>query len=454
MSDQDEQRGPKIRKGDHPHTVAKKQHENGNPVYADEQRLPKRKVAVMVGYCGTGYHGMQLNPPNKTIEGELFDAFVKAGAISRNNSNDLKKNGFMRAARTDKGVHAAGNVISLKMIIEDPEIVSKINNELPEQIRVWGLQRTNKAFDCRKMCSSRVYEYLMPTYSFLPPRPGSVLGKQIADASLEFKGEKRDDAEGEAFWSELMEKCSKEGVSKEDIEQVFEANRLGLDLNVPLENAASNFRRISREMRGKYRISENRLQLVRDALNIYVGSHNFHNFTLGKSYKDPSAKRFMKSFKVSDPFLIEGTEWISIKIHGQSFMLHQIRKMIGMAALVIRTGCPLSRIQEAFGESKINIPKAPALGLLLEQPVYDSYNQRLKEFGHDELSFAKYEKEMDDFKHKYIYDKIFKEEQEEHVFSGFFSFIDAFNGVNENNGVPIFQFLTARGIVKPDNGDA
>jgi tRNA pseudouridine38-40 synthase len=44
----------------------------------------------------------------------------------------------MRAARTDKGVHAAGQAISLKMIIEDPNIVNKINEHLPEQIRVWG----------------------------------------------------------------------------------------------------------------------------------------------------------------------------------------------------------------------------------------------------------------------------------------------------------------------------
>ena len=400
----------------------------------------------MIGYCGTGYHGMQLNPPNKTIEGELFEAFVKAGAISKNNSNDLKKNGFMRAARTDKGVHAAGNVISLKMIIEDPEIVAKINKELPEQIRIWGIQRTNKAFDCRKMCSSRIYEYLMPTYSFLPPRPGSVLANEIAKADKEFQGTTRDDEEGTKFWTTLLKKCEELGVTDNEIDQIYEANKLGLDLSIPLEQAAINFRKVSRECRGAFRISQERLELVRKALNIYVGSHNFHNFTNGKSYRDPSAKRYMKSFTVSEPFLMEGTEWISIKIHGQSFMLHQIRKMIGMAALVIRTGCPLSRIEEAFGETNINIPKAPALGLLLEQPVYDSYNNRLKEFGHDALGFAPYEEEMDKFKHAFIYDKIFKEEQQEHVFSGFFSFIDAFNGTNETTGVPIFQFLTARGI--------
>lgn len=56
-----------------------------------EERKPKRKVAVMISYCGSGYKGMQLNPPHKSIEGDLFEAFVKAGAISAANSNDPKK---------------------------------------------------------------------------------------------------------------------------------------------------------------------------------------------------------------------------------------------------------------------------------------------------------------------------------------------------------------------------
>ncbi|CAG8464711.1 11324_t:CDS:2 [Ambispora leptoticha] len=80
-----------------------------------EPRKPKRKVAALVGFCGTGYQGMQINPGAKTIEEELFKAFVAAGAISKDNSDDPKKVGLMRAARTDKGVHAAGNVISLKI---------------------------------------------------------------------------------------------------------------------------------------------------------------------------------------------------------------------------------------------------------------------------------------------------------------------------------------------------
>ena len=39
-------------------------------------------------------------------------------------------------------------------------------------------------------------------------------------------------------------------------------------------------------------------------------------------------------------------EFAVIKIKGQSFMLHQIRKMIGMAISVVRGQCPMETIGE------------------------------------------------------------------------------------------------------------
>jgi tRNA pseudouridine38-40 synthase len=45
-----------------------------------------------------------------------------------------------RAARTDAGVHAAGNVVSIKMITQIPDVddvVAAINAQLPPEIRVW-----------------------------------------------------------------------------------------------------------------------------------------------------------------------------------------------------------------------------------------------------------------------------------------------------------------------------
>ncbi|ODV96241.1 hypothetical protein PACTADRAFT_75399 [Pachysolen tannophilus NRRL Y-2460] len=419
--------------------------ENGNPL-PREERKPKKKIACLIGYCGTGYHGMQLNPPHKTIEGDLFDAFVKSGAISRDNSNDLKKSSFQRAARTDKGVHASGNVISLKMIIEDPEVLSKINSHLPDQIRVWGMERVNKTFDCRKMCSSRIYEYLLPTYSLLPPKPTSPLGKQVTEAKIQFPGVARDDKEGQEWWDSVYTNLRENSISDEQIEIALNGlinNQEDTKIETETSKLIKRIKKLDNEFRRSYRISQERLQLLRDAMQQYIGHHNFHNYTLGKHFKDPSSNRYMKSITVSDPFVIEGTEWCSIKIHGQSFMLHQIRKMIAMATLVVRCGCPLDRISQAFGPDKINIPKAPALGLLLEQPVYEGYNSKLESFGYNPIEFTKYEKEMQDFKMKYIYDKIYKEESQENVFYGFFAFIDGFNGDHQ-----IFSFLTAKGIEK------
>lgn len=50
-----------------------------------------------------------------------------------------------------------------------------------------------------------------------------------------------------------------------------------------------------------------------------------------------------------------------------------------MAMLCVRSQTPLSVIDASFGETSINVPKAPALGLLLEEPVYSLYNSRVEE---------------------------------------------------------------------------
>lgn len=405
---------------------------------------------------------IQNNPSVMTIEGDLFKAFAKAGAISPENADDLKKNGFMRAARTDKGVHAAGNVISCKLIIEDEDILEKINKELPPQIRVWGIERTNKSFDCRKMCSSRIYEYLLPTYTLLSPKPKSVLASLIEKGRSEHPDIIKEDEEGQIWWKETLEAVKKSGVSEDELvkaQNILDSanfivdNDLGEKEKVKIFDDQGQITEIGKLIRAiklvenkrrrEYRVSTSRLNLFRDAMKQYEGSHNFHNFTLGKLFKDPSARRFIKDTLVSDPFVIEGTEWVSIKIHGQSFMLHQIRKMIALAVLVVRTSCPISRIRACFGPSKVNIPKAPALGLLLECPVYEGYNTMLEKFGYNKIEFSQYEKEMNEFKMKYIYDKIYAEEVKENAFYGFFGFIDTFKGKSDSKEQPIFDFLGA-----------
>ncbi|CAI8055238.1 tRNA pseudouridine synthase A [Geodia barretti] len=47
-------------------------------------------------------------------------------------------------------------------------------------------------------------------------------------------------------------------------------------------------------------------------------------------------------------------------------MIHQIRKMVGLVIAIVRGFAPETTLIEAFQKGKVDIPRAPALGLLLE----------------------------------------------------------------------------------------
>ena len=72
-------------------------------------------MAIFFGYNGKGYHGLQKVKELATVEGELEKAIFSAGMLSESNYGDMKKSGWKRGSRTDKGVHAALNCIAMKL---------------------------------------------------------------------------------------------------------------------------------------------------------------------------------------------------------------------------------------------------------------------------------------------------------------------------------------------------
>lgn len=58
-----------------------------------------------------------------------------------------------------------------------------------------------------------------------------------------------------------------------------------------------------------------------------------------------------------------------------SFMLHQIRKMIGLAIAIMRGYATIETLKRCFHPGRVDIPKAPGLGLMLEEVHYDRYNK-------------------------------------------------------------------------------
>ncbi|KAI8082138.1 pseudouridine synthase [Thamnidium elegans] len=348
----------------------------------NEDRKPKKKVALLLGYNGSGYQGMQANPGTKSIEEELFNALVKVEAISKSNSIDPKKVQLMRAARTDKGVHASCNLISLKMICQDKDLVEKLNAQLPNCIRIWGYVETQRTFHAKTKCDSRIYEYLLPSYTL----------KRLVEKKLKLEPE-----------------------SERDYKILTENGTMTRYISPTDQSVLSNFR-----------VDQERLEKFKAAMSLFKGTHNFHNYTISRSFKDPASKRFMIDISVNDPMIIENTEWISVKLHGQSFMLHQIRKMISMAMLSVRTGTPLSLIPKTFEADKINIPKAPALGLLLERPVFQLYNNRMASVeNRNSIDFDIYKNQIETFKKEFIYKEIFEHEKKNREFDTFLAAIDS-----------------------------
>ncbi|KAM8960731.1 pseudouridylate synthase 1 homolog [Pelodytes ibericus] len=328
--------GPAVEENGHSAKRLKIHHE-------DQSKKPaKRKVVLLVAYSGKGYHGMQRNVGSsqfKTIEDELVQALVIAGCIPENHADEMKKMSFQRCARTDKGVSAAGQVVSLKIWLID-NIVDKINEILPSHIRILGLKRVTGRFNSKNTCDARTYSYTLPTFAF----------------------------------------------SHKDHETQDKT----------------------------FRLSQETLNRVNELLALYKGTHNFHNFTSQKGPWDPSAKRYIMEMHCEPPFLQGGLELAVIKVKGQSFMMHQIRKMIGLVIAVVKGYAPMSIIERSWGEEKVDIPKAPGLGLVLEKVHFEKYNRRFGNDGlHDSLDWAEEENKIELFKKEHIYPTIIQTELEE-----------------------------------------
>ena len=126
----------------------------------------KMKVALVVGYVGSNYHGLQHNGNSDciTVEEVLEKGLFDIGCITESNHKDISKIGWSRSSRTDKGVHAARVIIGVKLqvdptwVINDfriPTIVEKLNEKLPDDVRVFSCCRMANSFRARKLVNWR-----------------------------------------------------------------------------------------------------------------------------------------------------------------------------------------------------------------------------------------------------------------------------------------------------------
>ncbi|EFN89459.1 tRNA pseudouridine synthase A [Harpegnathos saltator] len=303
----------------------------------------------MLGYLGKNYYGMQRNPGMKTIEEDLVNALLKANLITTEQFENLRTINFQRAARTDKGVSAVRQIVSLKL----PENPDKtiINQFLPDVIRVFGIKRVTKGFNSKNQCDARTYRYIIPSFTFA-----------MEDQSLLKMGEE-------------------------------------VDINERIKQIST----IDGEPYIDYRLSIESLNRLNSILKLFEGTHNFHNFTSKTKPLDPRARRYIINFHCVDTFVSKGIEFVVLEVKGQSFMLHQIRKMVATVIAVARNIIPEETINEAFKTVKMEIPIAPSLGLCLCHVHYDNYAKRYGTDGmHETLDWKECEEEVEKFQKEYI----------------------------------------------------
>jgi tRNA pseudouridine38-40 synthase len=113
---------------------------------------PFQTWKLVLAYDGTGFSGWQIQPGERTIQGEL------QAALGRVTSESPLPQG---SGRTDAGVHAFGQVASfpLQAAIPAENLLRACNRTLPEAIRVLSAETVSPLFHARHSAVSKIYEY-------------------------------------------------------------------------------------------------------------------------------------------------------------------------------------------------------------------------------------------------------------------------------------------------------
>ncbi|KAJ1543676.1 tRNA pseudouridine synthase 3 [Nowakowskiella sp. JEL0078] len=185
----------------------------------DIHKHSARKIALQVSYFGWHHHGFASQPDDavSTIEALLFNALTRTKLVPEGSTPSAF--GWSRCGRTDKGVSAFKQVVSLFVrskapldtpgtvtwdavgdvgsrrradtVVDAAEIkgdeiqyLSVLNRVLPPDVRVIAWSPVGVNFDARFDCVFRLYKYVFPASSVKPLNVAA-----MKDAAVRFVGE-------------------------------------------------------------------------------------------------------------------------------------------------------------------------------------------------------------------------------------------------------------------------
>lgn len=119
------------------------------------------RYKCIISYDGTMYYGFQIQDDLPTIELELKKALKKCF------NEDIKVYG---SGRTDKGVHAKGQVIHFDLDKNVPEegVKRGLNSLLPKDIHIMSVTVVNDDFHARFSAKEKEYRYYINVKEYDP----------------------------------------------------------------------------------------------------------------------------------------------------------------------------------------------------------------------------------------------------------------------------------------------
>ncbi len=117
---------------------------------------------LILAYDGTGFRGWQVQPGERTVQGEL------QAALGRICGESPLPQG---SGRTDAGVHALGQVASFSLAAPIPaeNLQFALNRTLPPAIRVLEAKTVPSTFHARHSALAKTYEYRVFRGAICPP---------------------------------------------------------------------------------------------------------------------------------------------------------------------------------------------------------------------------------------------------------------------------------------------
>lgn len=121
------------------------------------------RYKAKIAYDGTRFSGYQVQPDERTVQGDLEKALTKLAK-----GQDVRVHG---SGRTDAGVHARGQIIHFDFPFEiDPTgLMIGMNTETTAEITILEVDRVDDSFHARYLAKGKKYTYRVDNNRFRDP---------------------------------------------------------------------------------------------------------------------------------------------------------------------------------------------------------------------------------------------------------------------------------------------